>query len=149
MKKCFYLSVFFVLFSLTPSETIAQNFNGQGKIKFPKTPDYTAVFEKIQKGILSGDISQFSEYISDKTFINLSSGKSGYYSVNQSYYILQEYFHTHKPVSFRFDSIKDGDNPFAIGTLLYENQTRKDYSQVFISLGLEKSNWTILQFSIK
>lgn len=107
------------------------------------------LFEQISEGINRGDISLFSEYFSNQTYLSLSSGENGYYSANQAFYIIQEYFKVHQPVQFRFTAKNLQRLPYATGVFQYETGGRKRTAQVFISLIMQSKTWQISQFTIR
>lgn len=107
------------------------------------------VFEAIEKGLAKADPGEFSQYIAGQTYISLSTGYTGYYSANQAFYILQNYFTVHQPVSFKFTSRNQGKNPYATGVYHYDTRNRRESAQVFISLRLQHNTWQISQITIR
>jgi peptidoglycan biosynthesis protein MviN/MurJ (putative lipid II flippase) len=109
----------------------------------------TKVFAEIETGISNGNVSAIAAYFSSQNYLSLSTGISGYYSANQSYYVLEDYFNFHRPVSFKFTSIRGTRNAYATGTLVYELHNRKKTALVFISLESTDNTWKISQITIK
>jgi len=118
------------------------------KIKSPQE-NPIKVFSLIETSINSGDVSAISKFISSQTYISLSNGETGYYSSVQSYYIIQDFFKNYKVVSFKFRSVSDADNPYGIGTLVYEFRNKRVTAQVFVSLSETGNDWLISQFTVK
>lgn len=112
-----------------------------------KTPS-KSVFKEIEEGISEGDVDKFSSYLSAQTYLSLSNGASGYYSSNQAFYVLQDYFKINKVSSFRFVSMyEEGDNPYATGTYSHEFRGRRNSAQVFVSLKFQSNGWKITQIT--
>jgi len=112
-----------------------------------KTPAKT-VFKEIEEGITEGNVEKFSGYFSEQTYLSLSNGTSGYYSSNQAYYVLHDYFKINRVSSFKFVYIyEEGESPYATGVYSHEFRGRKSSAQVFISLKYHSNNWKITQIT--
>lgn len=106
------------------------------------------VFDDIQSGISGGNVSAISGYFSSQTYLSLSNGVSGYYSSNQAYYILEDYFKVYQLTSFRFQNIKiDETAPYATGIFNYEFKGKRDAARVYISLKKSGNHWKISQIT--
>ena len=128
------------------------NAYGQNRPKradVQKTLMIDKLFTQIESGISKGDISLLADFFSNQTYLSLSSGQNGYYSANQAYYIIQEYFKIHQPVLFRYTAKNIQRLPYATGVFQYESAGRKRSAQVFISLKRQGNNWQISQFTIR
>jgi hypothetical protein len=107
-----------------------------------------SVFKEIEDGIVGGNVSKFSAYFSSQTYLSLSNGASGYYSANQAFYVLQDYFKVNKVSSFRFQTIyEEEETPFATGVYTHEFRGRKSVTQVFVSLKFQNGAWKITQMT--
>lgn len=111
--------------------------------------DPDLIFTKFREGLSTGDISLFSPYLSEQTFLSLFSGTSGYHTSNQSYYLLQDFFNIYRPISFKYNRVTINNNPYATGVLQYESKGRRGKALVYIALTRKGANWQISQFSIK
>lgn len=110
----------------------------------PKT-----IFTKIEEGFNTGDVEKFAKFFSSQTYASLKDGVSGYYSPNQFFFILQNYFSLYKPVNFRFVTSNDkSDNPYAAGIFKYEVKGVRKSSQVYVSLKVIGNSWKISHISI-
>lgn len=107
------------------------------------------IFSEIEKGFSSGNVAYFSKYLASQNYLSLSNGISGYYSANQSFYVLQEFFKLHKPISFRYSAKSEGKNPYATGFLTYELRGKRETAQVFIALEFSLNSWKISQITIR
>lgn len=116
----------------------------------PLTPQGqpSSVFSEIQNGILNSNIELLTKHITEQTYLSLF-GVKGYFSVNQSYYILEDFFMGYRPIAFKFTEIKSENNPYAIGELLYESKSKRETAKVYVSLRQQGNEWKIAQFSVK
>jgi len=136
----------FFLFLLFISVSSAQS--NKSERQYEETPG--KIFNKIEEGFSLGDPEKFSKYLDAQTYASLSDGITGYYSSNQFYYILQNYFYIYKPISFRFiNQNNEGENPYASGYYKFESKGIRGTAQVFISLKRFGTNWKISQVTIK
>jgi hypothetical protein len=131
----------------------AQGQGAHRKSHESKGQDQKAAIEKvflaIENGLSKGDPGCFTQYCTGQTYISLSDVYSGYFSSNQAFYILQNYFSVHQPESFRYTSRNEGESPYATGEYHYETRNRRGTAQVFISLRLQRSDWQISQITIR
>ncbi|MCX6151781.1 MAG: DUF4783 domain-containing protein [Ignavibacteriales bacterium] len=108
-----------------------------------------SILVKVEEGFNGGDVEKFAKYFSSQTYASLSNGVSGYYSPNQFFYILQNYFSIYKPIGFRFIVMNDkGENPYASGLYKFEAKGIRGNAQVFISLKIISNIWKISQITI-
>ncbi len=107
------------------------------------------IFSEIEQGILAGNVNIFSEYFSSQTYISLSSGQNGYYSANQAFYVLQDYFNLHQAINFKFTAMNTTQNPYATGVYSFESRSKRGSAQFFISLKQINNSWQISQFTIR
>lgn len=112
-----------------------------------KEPD--DVFSSIEEGFKKGEVAKFSNYFGRKTYISLFNGVNGYYSTNQVFSVLEDFFEVYRPISFNFYSIKaKTDSPFASGVLRYSAKNSRESAQVFVSLRFAEDKWIITQLTI-
>ncbi|HSD62204.1 MAG TPA: DUF4783 domain-containing protein [Ignavibacteriaceae bacterium] len=128
--------------------TFAQNNFTTGSNNKQKT-ESSKVFDEIGKGIAGHEIEAIARYFSPQTYLSLSSGISGYYSSNQAYYVLEDFFKVYRVTAFRFDNIRtDSNNPYATGEYQFEYRGKRDMAQVYIALKKSGNNWKISQITI-
>lgn len=107
------------------------------------------VFEKFEAGLSIGDVSKFSSFFGDKTYISLANGTAGYYSSNQAYYVLQDFLLFYKPTTFRITHlVSNSNNPFASGEMKYFANGMRGTAQVYVSLKNDNGTWQISQITI-
>ncbi len=115
-----------------------------------KSKEAVKAFARIEEGINTSSVDKFSNYLSTKSYISLSKGPTGYFSEDQTFYILKDYLYHFSPYGFKFSTIvTDSDSPFAAGTLKYINKGIRGVALVYVSLQLVNNSWTISQITIK
>ena len=151
MNKIYVHFVFALMFVGTftaefysQDDNINKKLNSQSKFHFENV-----IFQEIENGIIEGDISKIARYFSPKPYFSFSNGVTGYYSSNQAYYILEDFFNIYKVISFKFDHKKnDGSVSYATGIYYYESGGKRDSAQVYVTLSKLGDNWFITQISI-
>lgn len=109
----------------------------------------TEVFRDIEEGIQQSNVSAISKYFGPQTYFSFSNGINGYYSSNQAFYVLEDFFEVYKVTTFKFDHIKgDKNSGYATGKYSYDNRGKRNSAQVYISLKKVGNNWNITQLTI-
>lgn len=150
-KKCVYL-VFTILFVFTfTAELYSQEYNINSKLN--SKSDFqleNLIFNEIEKGIGESNVSKIARYFSPKPYLSFSNGVTGYYSSNQAYYVLEDFFNIYKVISFKFDhkKINGSESSYATGIYQYESKGKRDTAQVYITLNKIGDTWFITQISI-
>ena len=107
------------------------------------------VFSRIEYAISNSDVGILSSYFSSQTYLSLSNGIRVYYSSNQAYYVLEDFFKIYNVTSFRFDNLSTKENiPYATGVYNYEFRGKRNEKQAYISLKKFGKNWKITQITI-
>jgi Domain of unknown function (DUF4783) len=107
------------------------------------------VLELVQSSIVNKNLKALSPFFASKVYISLLSGKEGYYSAEQSFYILKDFFLNYAPVSFTFsNSNAASSNPYGVGTLRYVTRGKHGKAQLFVSLSKARNDWRISQITI-
>jgi hypothetical protein len=89
----------------------------------------------IEDAITQRDVQQLARSFSSKVYLTLFTGENGWYSAEQSYFILRNFFATHTPLSLALTpSAGAGGAPYAVGTLHYMTRGRRASAQIFVSL---------------
>jgi hypothetical protein len=146
MKKSFYIILSLLCLNLF-NTAYSQNFNSS--VKTSKQSESRKVFSEISNGIANQDIESVARYFSSQTYLSLSNGISGYYSSNQAYYVLEDFFKVYRVTAFRFDNIQsDSNNPYATGQYQFDYRGKRDIAQVYIALKKTGKNWKITQITI-
>jgi hypothetical protein len=106
------------------------------------------ILTDIESGISKGNIGGIFKHLSPKTYFSLTNGIRGYFSSNQAYYILEDFFKVYQVISFKFHSIQtENGNPYATGIYLYEFKGKRETAQVYISLKNAGKSWKIIQIT--
>jgi len=146
--KNFYLIFFVLIIGLSASINYAQ-YNKETQFdKNRQGNSAEAIFTEIEEGIAKGDISALFKHLSTQTYFSLTSGIRGYYSSNQAYYILEDFFKIYQVLSFKFHSLQtENGNPYATGIYYYEFKGKRETAQVYISLKNMGKIWKIIQIT--
>ena len=110
---------------------------------------YRAVFDDVQTGISSGDITLFAHHFASKVAVNLRDTESGTFSANQMYYVLHGYFKIRQFGRFEFSTFGESDsNPYASGTAESMANGSREIVQVYVALSLDGDKYVITQLTI-
>lgn len=146
MNKYFYIIICFFFFSVSYPQTSDTTKRTDTK---KQTQPEELIFKEIESGIKEAKVSKISKYFGQQTYFSFSTGINGYYSSNQAFYVLEDFFNLYKVTSFKFDYVKvDKTNSHATGTYNYDNKGQRSTAQVYISLKKIGNNWIITQFTI-
>lgn len=146
MNKYFYI----ILFSFSLSSSFSQNTNFVPKSDSNKNNAIEEmIFREIEMGIKNSNVNEISKYFGSQTYFSFSNGINGYYSTNQAFYVLEDFFKLYKVTSFRLSNIKiDKAYAYATGKYNYDNKGQRSSAQVYISIKKIGNNWNITQFTI-
>ena len=140
MKRITVLLIFLMMFSV-----ICSQMNGQEK----RNKEAQIIFSRFEEGMATGAVDKFSKYFASRTYLSFTQGVSGYYSFDQSYYVVKDFLSINLPLSFNLTNIiTETSTPFAFGTLRYIKSGIKGSAAVFISLQFINKNWQISQVTI-
>lgn len=146
MNKVFYIIILAFSFGFTYSQS--SKFTNKTKLSV-ESNQQESIFKEIEAGIKEGDVERISRYFGSQTYFSFSNGINGYYSSNQAFYVLEDFFNIYKVTSFKFDYVKsDKFNSHATGKYNYDNKGQRSTAQVYISLKKIGTNWIITQFTI-
>lgn len=113
------------------------------------TENPRTAFKRIEQALAQGNADLLANFFGPKVFVSVSKDRSGCYSANQAYYILQGYFSLYQPVSVRFNSYGDiPTNPYAAGIYSYSSSLGAGSAQIYVSLNLVVNRWKIDQITI-
>ena len=147
--KSFFLSII-ILFVIACAVNFPQDINFQQKLNSNnKLKAQSIVFNDIELGIISNNVKKFSSYFSAQPYISLINGVNGYYSSNQAYYILEDFFNTFKVVSFKMNETKIAD-PVSSGKgdYYFEKKGKRELAHLYVTLSKSGDKWYITQISI-
>jgi hypothetical protein len=120
-----------------------------GQNKTIQNHDFHIVFEETQQGFETGSIAPFAPHFGTQIQLSLKDGDNGYYSSNQAYYLLENYFKTRKVISFEFSSVGETETtPFATGTAVFSTKGMRETVQVYVALQKSDGRWVITEINI-
>jgi len=144
--KNFYLISFVLIFGLSVCSIHAQNNEISKVDNNSQINSAEVILTEIEGGIAKGNFAVIYKHLSPQTYFSLTNGIRGYYSSNQAYYILEDFFKVYQVLSFKFHSLQiDKGNPYATGIYYYEFKGKRETAQVFISLKNTGKSWKIIQ----
>jgi hypothetical protein len=107
------------------------------------------IFREIESGVKDGNVERLSKYFGQQTYFSFSNGTNGYYSSNQAFYVVEDFFKLYRVTSFKLDHIKsDNNHSYATGKYNYDNKGQRSSAKVYISIKKIGTNWIITQFTI-
>ena len=149
MKTVFFILgvIYFITssnLSFSQDVNIQQNLSSDSKVK-----TQTKIFNDIESGILTNDVKKISKYFSPQPYISLINGVNGYYSSNQAYYILEDFFTTYKVVSFKIGETKNEESvSYGKGDYYFEKKGKREIAHLYVTLSKSGNKWHITQISI-
>ena len=146
MKKIIIIILIFILgqqiFAQKYPIKSELNSNSQNTVAYE-------ILEEIEMGISKTKLSAISPHLSSHIYISFLNGVSSYYSSNQAYYVLENFFKEYNVISFKFDSFNFNTViPFAKGTYYYEHKGNRSEAKVYLTMKLTGESWKITQISI-
>jgi len=106
-------------------------------------------FESIINGLVSGNTNNISRYFAPQVYVSLRSGERGYYSSNQAYYLLDNFFKIYSPINFQTTTrMMEGSMPYLSGRLFCRFKGSMETYQVYLNLNWNGFRWEITQLSI-
>ncbi len=121
----------------------------QGETRSKSPDDGRAIIAEIEHGLLSGDVQSFSKYFSAQVYLSLRGGESGYFSANQAYLIVENFFSSRRTVTFKFSTVKTDDPmPYATGGGSFFERGTIHSLQVYVALAKNRDRWVITQFNV-
>lgn len=106
-------------------------------------------FENIIDGLNNGNTNQISRYFAQQVYLSLRSGDRGYYSRNQSYYLIDNFFKVYEPINFQTTSrMIESSTPYLAGKLFCRFRGSMEVFQLYLSLSWNGYSWEITQISI-
>ena len=150
MKRVFFYIVAIMITGSFFHPVFSQHNNLQKSLSSSeKMKVQTLILNEIEEGIINNDIEAFSRYFSSQPYISLINGVNGYYSSNQTYYILEDFFNSFKVISFRFQEKKTDESvAYGKGEYYFEKKGKREVANLYITLNKTGSRWFITQISI-
>lgn len=136
------LIIALTLFSavILPQESSLQKSSIQNEQSFQSS------MQEIESGIDAGEVKLLAKYLGSKTYFSFLDGTTGYYSSNQAFYVLQNFFNIYSAISFQVENIGDNGS-YATGIYNYIFKGKKDSANVYISFKQIGGEWKITQIT--
>lgn len=110
---------------------------------------YADIFRSVENGIVGGNVGAFSQYFGAQVHVSLPGGESGYYSSNQAYSILQNYFGSRRTQSFRFSTYGESPStPYATGAGRFVVRGAVETVQLYVAVSRIENRWILSQVNI-
>lgn len=111
--------------------------------------EYAEIFRTVERGFNENNAAAISQHFSHQVFISLPNVQSGYYSGNQSYYILQNYLGGRRIQSLTLQQYAGTDAaPYASGKGRAEVRGSVENIHVYVSLSKIGDRWMVTQLTI-
>jgi hypothetical protein len=126
----------FIFLSTLFASEVRQNSSGE-------------IIDRIEKGINDGNVEIFGPYLGPQVSISMSGDRSGWYSTNQAYSILKNYFGMRKTLSFAFTTREESDQrAIATGGGRFVKRGTKESVQIYVMLKYIEEKWIITQIHL-
>lgn len=130
-------NLFIIFFFVTAFYPLNENEN-----------EINLIFARFESGIKNANVEEFFADLDSEIYLSIRKGVSGYFSSNQSYYLINDYLREYNPISFNiYRKENSGDFPFGYGSFFYKRKGVRGNSKVFISLRKSESGWKISQIT--
>ena len=107
------------------------------------------ILDVVEQAIANSQPDSIFPYLSVQTYLSFLNDVNGYYSSNQAYYILENFFKEYKVIGFRINNVELNTlTPFAMGICYYENNGNRGEAKAYITLKLTETSWKITQITI-
>ena len=112
-------------------------------------PKLVEVFRDIEQAILSQDAKSIARFFGKQIFLGLEDSDGAYYSANQALLILENFFHSHRILTFKLSSISSsGPSPYATGGGLMKVKNTRKLVQIYIAMTMVDHRWIISQLNV-
>ncbi len=124
------------------------NLNAEVIINLQQT-EPAEIFDDFRNGVIYNDVSEFTKHFKGDVLIKLRNGVADYFSPNQAYFVLKDFFDSYEVVSFGYKNISaEGNFPSASGELTFKHNGMNGTALAFISLEKKNGEWVIVQITI-
>jgi hypothetical protein len=108
-----------------------------------------SVFQLVESALEAGNIGALSQHLGTQVFLNLRGGESGYYSANQAYYVLENYFKNRKLVQIDLTTMSESEaTPYATGRAAFNVKGSREHAQIYLSLTMVGGRWVVTQINV-
>jgi len=135
-----------------PCQTLDQNQSRRSLVpgtNRDRTVDCRPVFTSVEQGLVSGNPEVFAQHLATRVYVGLPEGRSGYFSADQVYYLLEGYLRNNPLGGFRFTTVDEtGATPYATGGTSLSVKGTERQAQVYVSLSYVPERWVITKINI-
>jgi hypothetical protein len=137
-----------------PNQSLQQSQNQSRNSLTPATirsleVDYKPVFTSVELGLGSGSPDAFVRHLATRLYVSLPEGKSGHFSADQAYYLLEGYLQKNPMSGFYFTVLDtSGSTPYATGGTSLSVKGAARTTQVYVSLSYVAERWVITKINI-
>lgn len=108
--------------------------------------DPGTILDLVEKGITTGDVGLFTEFLGSQVAITMSGDRSGRYSQNQAFSILKNFFILRKTLTFAFTTKHVSErSAYATGGGKFIHRGTKENLQIYVVLDRVDERWIITQ----
>ena len=113
-------------------------------------PDsFATVIEDLQRGITNSDINAFAKHFGKQVYVDLPGEDGGYFSENQLFYILQNFFGPRHAQQFKFSTVDESDSgSYATGSCVFLFRGHREMLQIYVALSKLNDKLVITQFNV-
>jgi hypothetical protein len=107
------------------------------------------IFKAVADGLNAGTVATIVPHLAPQVYISLRAGEQGYFSPNQSYYLLDFYLRSTRLCNLKFTTTAvSATTPFATGSATIMRRGKREQVQVYVSLAPAGGGWCIAQLNI-
>lgn len=104
---------------------------------------------KLEDAINTANIGTISSFLSSKVYVSLFTGENGYFSSNQTYFILKKFFEEYRVLSFAYNSMSaTSTNPYGVGQYQFLQRGIRNSAQLYISLQQNENGWRLNHITV-
>lgn len=132
-----------------PTVVVARAESLNQKETLPASDRPSEIFREIERALVGEDSKSIAKFFGRKVFLGLEDREDAYYSSNQALLILQNFFETHRIITFRISSMSDsGSSPYATGGGSMKVKNARELVRIYIALTMVDNRWVISQFNL-
>ncbi len=114
-----------------------------------EVPEAKEIFKRIEIGLQTNSIEKLINDFGATVSITIGTSERSFFSHNQAFAVLSDYFFNLRTVSFKFSKISNNTpTPFATGSFVYIYKGNHKSAQIYVSLSFQEDKWVITQFNI-
>lgn len=121
----------------------------QEKVRNPDSEEAFIILKKTETAFHTSNLSTLQPMFAGRVYVSFFTGENGYFSSNQTYFILKKFFEDYHVISFSFQTINsESVNPYGVGQYFYLYRGIKNSVQLYLSLHRSDGGWKINQITL-